>query len=202
MSDALLMIFIKNPKPGKAKTRLAATLGDEEALRVYLLLMEHTRNIAFPLGTDVKVFYSDFVDEDDMWDNDRFQKGVQYQGQLGERIQAAFADGFQSGYQRICIIGSDCYALTTGILEEAFDALATNDMVIGPTFDGGYYLLGMNSLFPEAFHNKEWSTASVFEATMADAREHGKQVAVLQKLSDIDHEEDLAKTDIEFKTKD
>jgi uncharacterized protein len=187
----LLIIFYRNPEIGKVKTRLAATLGDAKALAIYLYLAAHTRTITENILVDKVVFYSHHVDKEDNWDNDRFQKQLQWGKNLGERMLHAIRDGFRSGYDSICIIGTDCFELTSLIVEEAFAKLQSFDTVIGPATDGGYYLLGMNRFHGELFKNKFWSTHSVREATLHDISVLGLTFFELPVLTDVDEEKDL-----------
>ncbi len=187
----LLLIFVKNPQLGKVKTRLAATVGNRQALRIYLKLLERTRAITLPLSYDKMVCYTPEVLTDDRWDNEHYRKILQSNGDLGVRMQHAFEHGFAQGYQRVCIIGSDCYELSTAVIEQAFEQLATHDVVIGPSTDGGYYLLGMNRLYPALFTNKAWSTASISEATIRDLKQLQLRYFELPSLTDVDEEDDL-----------
>ena len=187
----LLLIFVKNPRLEKVKTRLAATVGNQEALRIYLKLLERTRAVTLPLAVDKMVCYTPKVIDNDLWDNEHYQKVRQSEGDLGERMYQAFEQGFARGYQRICIIGSDCYELTTSVIEQAFAQLAAHDVVIGPSTDGGYYLLGMNRLHPALFTNKAWSTASVKDATVRDLEQRQLRWFELPVLTDVDEEADL-----------
>ena len=193
MNQQLLLIFTKNPELGKVKTRLAKTIGDQKALEVYQYLLEHTQNITLDLSnTDKAVFYSKFVDTTDLWEAANYQKQVQQGEGLGERMNNAFVWGFDQRYRSIIIIGSDCIEITQAIVEEAFQALQTQDFVIGPAKDGGYYLLGMNALHSQVFENKTWSTASVFQDTVQDLKAISNKIHYLPQLSDVDTEEDLA----------
>ena len=103
----------------------------------------------------------------------------------------AFGEGFNNGYQSICIIGSDCFELNSKIILQAFETLTKNDVVMGPAKDGGYYLLGMNRLHREVFKNKTWSTDSVSTETISDFKELGLTYDLLDVLSDVDEEKDL-----------
>jgi len=188
---SLLIIFYRNPELGKVKTRLAATLGDAKALAIYLYLAAHTRTITENLALDKAVFYSHYVDTEDNWNNDLYQKHIQSGIDLGERMLHAFRNGFKSGYDSICILGTDCYELTSGTIKEAFAKLQSYDAVIGPAKDGGYYLLGMNTLHVEFFKNKLWSSDSVREATIHDFNNLGLKYYELPVLTDIDEERDL-----------
>jgi rSAM/selenodomain-associated transferase 1 len=104
----------------------------------------------------------------------------------------AFTEAFAAGARRVVIIGTDCPGLTASLLRQAFDQLATHDLIVGPATDGGYYLLGMSQLHAEVFANKQWSTATVLADTLADAARLGLDVAQLPTLSDIDSARDLA----------
>ena len=187
----LLMVFVKNVVPGQVKTRLAASIGAENAMKVYQLLLAHTLNSAKMLPCDKVVYYSNYLEEDDSWSKAGFRQCVQEGPDLGEKMLNAFRSAFEEGYSRVVIIGSDCYQLRTAHLEEAFASLAASDVVIGPAHDGGYYLLGMKSLHERLFKNKQWSSALVFSSTMQDIRHLKASCHVLATLSDVDNESDL-----------
>lgn len=189
--DSLLIVFYRNPEPGKVKTRLAASIGEAKAYSIYLLLCEHTRNITENLPMQKTLYYSDFVDTDDIWSKDVYRKFLQSGADLGERMETAFRTGFSSGFKSICIIGTDCLELSGKIITEAFRKLLTHDVVIGPAVDGGYYLLGMNRLHPALFRNKSWSTDNVLAQTLYDIRLLGLRCWQLEVLNDIDRVEDL-----------
>ncbi|GAB5524564.1 MAG: TIGR04282 family arsenosugar biosynthesis glycosyltransferase [Roseivirga sp.] len=191
MNKSLLIIFAKNPELGKVKTRLAATVGNEVALAIYFQLLQKTREVTESLKHDKVVYYSNHLEEGDLWREDIFRKAVQSDGDLGERMKGAFTDAFEQGYERVCIIGSDCMDISTEIIEEAFGKLHNRDAVIGASQDGGYYLLGMSKLMPELFDNKAWSTDEVFVATIEDFIRLGLDHAELPVLNDIDTEKDL-----------
>ena len=192
MSDKkLLLLFVRNPELGKVKTRLAAAVGPEKALDIYIRLLRHTRQITQNLPVQKRVYYADWVAENDKWPKEQYQKRLQPPGDLGEKMEAAFAAAFAEGYASVVIIGSDCLQLTPAILQQAYHELTQHDVVIGPALDGGYYLLGMNRLHRELFRNKRWSTAHVFPNTLQDIRTLQLSYALLPRLSDVDHVEDL-----------
>ena len=114
----------------------------------------------------------------------------QVSGNLGERMQAAFLDAFQTGANRVVLIGTDIPQVRTDHLEQAFDALAKNDLVIGPSTDGGYWLIGTNRPV-DLFKGIQWSTDAVFGQTLALAKEQGLRAKALSPLKDIDTVEDL-----------
>lgn len=188
---SLLIIFYKNPKPGKVKTRLAATVGDAKALNIFEKLALHTKNITGNLAMDKIVFYSEAIDLMDIWPNATYLKAMQQGDDLGERMKNAFVAGFETGYNSICIIGTDCYELTGHIICQGFEGLQSADAVIGPARDGGYYLLGLNEPHASIFDNKNWSTESVLPDTLADFKTLGLSYAKLQELRDVDTEDDL-----------
>jgi rSAM/selenodomain-associated transferase 1 len=189
MSENLLLVFTRNPALGKVKTRLAKTVGDKKALKIYTFLLERTRDIAAKVAADKAVYYSVKIRENDIWDATIFQKHQQVGEDLGVRMLHAFKNGFETGYKKVLIIGSDLYDLTAEIIANAFLALDKNDFVIGPAEDGGYYLLGMNSLEEKIFKNKNWGTATVRKNTLEDLMD--KKVFLLAPLNDVDVFEDI-----------
>jgi hypothetical protein len=191
VQNNLLMVFAKNPDLGKVKTRLAKTIGPEKALAVYLKLLEHTHAVADKIFADKAVFYSDRVEEFDILDYYKFPKFLQKGDDLGERMDRAFGEAFAQGYQKVVIIGSDCYELTSEIVSEAFDLLETYNVVLGPAKDGGYYLLGMDRHYSHLFRNKNWSTPDVLLDTLLDIKKMKKSYTLLPTLNDIDEEKDL-----------
>lgn len=190
-TEGLLMVFVKNPKRGQVKTRLAKTVGDEKALQVYRVLLDHTITIARRVNFDKAIFYSDYIDETDMWRKAKFSQLVQEGNDLGERMYNAFKYAFFKKYKNVVIIGSDCLELNEHIITEAFDILKKNEVVIGPAKDGGYYLLGMRKLYKELFINKQWSTENVLLDTLLDIAQLNISMKLLPTLSDIDEEKDL-----------
>lgn len=194
----LLIVFIKNPELGKVKTRLAKTMGERKALEIYKSLLSHTHTITRIVNTDKALFYSDYVDHSDEWEDALYFKKVQKGNSLGERMQNAFAWAFEQHYSSVCIIGSDCYELTTACIESAFQKLAKAEVVIGPSFDGGYYLLAMRSLLPFLFKNKRWSTGTVFKDTIQDIETHHLSASLLEVLHDVDVESDLKMTALNY----
>lgn len=186
-----LIIFVRHPELGKVKTRLAATIGNEATLTIYKKLLQHTFDISNAADCDKHVFYSTTVVENDLWNGDRFFKDLQENSDLGSRMKAAFRKLFQKGYKRVCIIGSDCYELSANIIEDAFQRLDENDLVIGPAKDGGYYLLAMKEDVKNVFQNIEWSTEKVLKQTIEVAQQKGYSYSLLPELSDVDIIEDV-----------
>lgn len=190
-SDTLLLIFIKNLELGKVKTRLAKTIGDEKALEVYKDLLKHTHKITFPLQCDKAIFYSNFIEKEDIWENNIYQKFQQAGESLGERMATAFEKAFEMNYKQVGIIGSDCAELQTQILEKGLNSLQNKDFSIGPAKDGGYYFLGMSKFQKIVFENKTWSQENVFQDTIQDFKNLNASFEILETLSDVDYEADL-----------
>lgn len=185
----LLLIFTRNPELGKCKTRLAATIGDTEALKIYQFLLNHTVNITKNLELEKYVYYSEAIWEDDIWSVPAFKKKLQQGKDLGARMSKAFDDGFDSGFQKIMVIGSDMFDLSESDIESAFTSLETSDYVIGPAEDGGYYLLGMKKKTPRLFENKEWGQETVLSATLKDLE--NERHKLLEIKNDIDLYDDI-----------
>ncbi|TNE56444.1 MAG: glycosyltransferase [Bacteroidetes bacterium] len=186
----ILLIFIKNPRLGRVKTRLARTVGATRALQIYRQLLEHTRLAALAVQAERWVYYSEQVEAQDIWEDTVFRKFSQSGSDLGYRMASAFADAFRTGATRAVIIGSDCPELSGSFLESAFSALEEVDFVLGPAADGGYYLLGMNTPAPWIFEDIRWSTASVLAHTLKKIQAAGMTYTLLPELSDIDTEAD------------
>lgn len=189
MSKNLLLIFTRNPELGKVKTRLAKTIGDEPALNIYKFLLNHTKEVTQDLNCDKAVYYSVKVRNNDIWDTSNYQKHQQNGDDLGIRMKNAFQEAFNKNYEKVLIIGSDLYDLKPNHINEAFEKLNSNDVVIGPAEDGGYYLLGMKELHSEVFKNKAWGTSTVRQNTLNDLQ--NDSVHLLETLNDVDVFDDI-----------
>lgn len=188
-SKSALIIFTRNPELGKCKTRLAKTIGNESALEIYKHLLKHTAETAKNVSVDRYVFYSEAIQKEDIWNSDFFKKKLQEGSDLGQRMENAFSELFQLGYEKVLIIGSDLLDLNAEIISEGFQKLNKNDYVLGPAEDGGYYLFGMKQLHPKVFKNKAWGTESVCKDTLDDLQ--NEDVHLLEILNDIDTFEDI-----------
>ncbi|WP_445381174.1 TIGR04282 family arsenosugar biosynthesis glycosyltransferase [Robiginitalea sp. IMCC43444] len=190
-STSALLIFTRNPELGKCKTRLAATVGEQAALEIYIYLLKHTAAICTEAkGADKYVYFSEKLGEGTLWDPLQFQFKVQEGNGLGERMNNAFSRAFREGYQKVVIIGSDLLDLSSEDIETAFEKLDENEIVIGPASDGGYYLLGMKTLHPGLFQGKDWGSDSVLKDTLEDLREI--DYFLLPVRNDIDRYEDIS----------
>ena len=184
-----LIIFVRNPELGKVKTRLAREAGDQKALDIYIALLDHTRKVCLQFNVNKYVFYQGEINNQDDWDCLIFNKQLQTEGDLGKKMMSAF-DYVLSREEKAVIIGSDCPQISTQIIEKAFESLSTSDIVIGPSVDGGYYLLGMKNVHPFLFENMEWSTSEVFSETKKRIEHLGLTSTVIDRLSDVDYLKD------------
>lgn len=186
-----IILFVRNPELGKVKTRLASEIGDAAALKVYIELLAHTHTNTCNLPCDKFVFYADSIGQADIWEDKIYFKQLQVGNDLGERMLNAFQHLFDKGYEKVVIIGSDCPGLTYQLIENAFDLLNAENVVIGPAVDGGYYLLGMSFMVEELFKNKKWSTNSVLTDSLNTLTQETIQYSLLPVLQDIDTKADI-----------
>jgi len=195
MDDRCLLFFIKNPEKGKVKTRLASAMGHEMAVKLYrrfLLEMLSTLN----RGTFL--FYLCFYPGDSLndlkhWLGDHYLYTPQNGENLGERMKNGFMEAFAIGFKRVVLIGSDIPDLSLEFIEEAFHSLQEKDAVIGPSLDGGYYLIGFKdkTFSLQVFKGIPWSTERVFDETMKVLKQGSLAVHTLPPLRDIDTIDDL-----------
>ena len=166
-NKSLLLVFAKNPILGKVKTRLAKSIGKEKALEIYKNLLKKTASVLKTLEVDIHLYYSDYIEKDDFFSTVSSQKKTQTGKQLGERMSNAFRESLIS-YDKVVIIGTDLWTLEIQDIKNAFKALEHHAAVIGPSTDGGYYLLGLTEFMPRIFLNKQWGTSNVLPNTLND----------------------------------
>lgn len=182
-----LVVFLKAPRPGAVKTRLAGALGPDAACAAYRRLVEALLANLTPLPRVELCFTpAEAAPEIQPWVRPGWLTCPQTDGDLGERLHAAFTEHFESDALHVVIIGSDCPDVTAQDIEEAWLALEGHDVVLGPALDGGYWLIGLRAPQPTLFAGIPWSTDRVFGETMCRAREAGLRVALLRELADVD----------------
>lgn len=192
-----IMVFLKYPRKGEVKTRLAETVGHEIATDIYKNLCEITFEQCLLLqkneAVDILLFCASDKDigKVNEWTNNNFISKSQSGDNLGVRLHNAFEHVFYEGYNKCVVIGTDAPEISANIIEQAFIALDNNDYVIGEAQDGGYYLLGMKEYNPKIFEEISWSTNTVYKRTTEIIYSLNKTVFNLPILIDIDREEDL-----------
>jgi hypothetical protein len=191
MSSPQTVLFVRAPRRGTVKTRLARSLGEDNALEAYRALLTVTCDALRGLGNvELRVTPDDGIPELEPWRQAGWTLAPQGTGSLGERLAAAVEIHCRNGATSVVIIGSDCPDITAQDIGNAHNALATDDVVLGPATDGGYWLIGLRSPTVGVFDNIAWSTESVLQQTRARAASLGLSVATLRQLDDIDTHED------------
>jgi uncharacterized protein len=184
-------LFVKSPRLGKAKTRLARDIGAARAALIYCALVEH-QAAEIPVDWRVAVYFAPSNAEEDMkiWLAPQLQNGMRFvpqcDGDLGQRLVTAVRREFDNGSERVYLIGGDCPALSRDYFFEADRALSDNDIVLGPSQDGGYVLLALKGPHEILFRDIDWSTPAVLQQTLAAARRQTLSVCLLRPLVDID----------------
>lgn len=190
-----LIVFAREPLPGRVKTRLASAIGDSAAAELYEAMLQDVLSVCSRVNQIDTVVFWDCAEDSMPLLESRFscRSGRQADGNLGQRMQNAFNEMFDRGYEICCIIGSDCPDLPAASLTDAFSMLESGgtDAVFGPSLDGGYYLLGLRSMIPGLFENIAWSTDVVLRQSLAAAKEAGLTTSLLNTWQDIDTLEDL-----------
>jgi len=188
MNKNLLIVFSKNPILGKVKTRLAKSIGEKKALLVYKQLIKKTIDVLIDFEDDIAIFHTNKIAHENIWNFTKYQK-IQKGKDLGARMKNAFEWGFNIGYNKILIIGTDLWDLEKKILINSYNGLENNDVVFGPALDGGYYLLGLKKMINSIFDHKSWGSENVMKNTLKKIKR--KKIYFLRKLNDIDDIEDL-----------
>jgi len=184
-----LIVFAREPAEGKVKTRLAKNLSAQDVARLYTAFVKDVLAVAQQARCDQRfIFYA--ADDGSIPFLKAFE-GVftlqaQYGNDLGERMLHAFSLCQNNGFNRVVIIGTDCLTLSADDIELAFSQLGQNDCVLGPSRDGGYYLIGLKEPDPRIFQGIEWSTDKVLSQTCFHLKAMQKQIDLLSEREDID----------------
>jgi rSAM/selenodomain-associated transferase 1 len=192
--NAALLVFAKVPRPGRVKTRLTPALTPTEAARLYTAFLRDTMRQSRRLsGADVRLYLAPSLPDGDI---DGVPADVTLHEQagdgLGERMKGAFKDTLRDGYERVIVVGSDHPTLPLSFLQEAVRALDDSEsLCLGPTEDGGFYLLGMSAFYPQLFDDMSYSHSGVFADTLVRAEQTDAQITVLPQWYDVDTPEDL-----------
>ena len=188
-NNPLVLVFCKNQILGKVKSRLALKVGQKKAFLIYSELVNKTASIVNSLSVEVHLYYSDYIEENDNFNPSKVKKFIQKGNNLGDRIINALNISFKK-FSPVVIIGSDLWKLEISDIEDAFRILKNKNIVIGPSTDGGYYLIGMNYLDTKIFENKNWGQESVLNDTIRDIDDE-TNIHLLDEKTDIDTYEDL-----------
>ncbi len=190
-----VVLFVRAPQMGKVKTRLAKKVGAEIALDLYKKFTEDLINTLTIVGSAVSIHYHPSESRSQLiqWLGPSFDYYPQSGNNLGRRMEHAFCRSFEMGFNSVLLVGSDLPDLPVSFFHDAFIHLKTDDAVIGPSIDGGYYLIGFTdrTFFPEIFLNISWRSPLVLEQTLDRFREHRDSVHLLPQWRDIDDFEDL-----------
>jgi rSAM/selenodomain-associated transferase 2/rSAM/selenodomain-associated transferase 1 len=196
-----LIVFTRFPEPGKTKTRLIPALGARGAARLQRQMTEHLMATAAKLsnrpGLAVEVCHEGGnTGLMQGWLGSQFAYRPQGTGDIGRRMLRAFEDAFQDGTGRAVIMGSDIPQISAHIIQQAFEGLQKNELVLGPAHDGGYYLIGMKNSIPaetchRLFEGINWGTGSVLSQTVQTAGESELRFILLDPLGDVDSPGDL-----------
>lgn len=188
-----LLIFLKYPTPRQVKTRLAQVVGDEGAADIYRACVEVTveRLRRFQRDTMLYVDPPEALERVRSWLGAGWALRPQQGSTLGERLAEATCEAFDAGAKQVVVIGTDSPWLQSAQIEAAFTALRQRDVVLGPTDDGGYYLIGLSQPAPRLFDGVAWSSPRVFIQTERKARALGLRTHALAVGYDLDYLDDL-----------
>ena len=198
MEDNAIVVFTRYPEPGQTKTRLIPALGEEGAANFHKnLMIKILGTVVNYTSGDSSEFIVSFSDSD----LDKIKKLLgpdlnyckQREGHLGQKLKGCFKQIFKNDYKKALIIGSDIPEIGPQHLEIASKKLDTHEIVLGPAYDGGYYLIGMtaSSFSPRIFENIEWGGSTVLENTLDRIKTLNQDYYLLPELKDIDTPEDL-----------
>lgn len=195
-----LKVFLKAPRAGLVKTRLAASVGHGPAAAIYRRLLLHLLLQLRPIPAIDLVFAPpDARPEIEPWRlNPAWNCLPQTGGDLGSKLAAAFQEAFDQGVGKVAIIGSDCPFATPGDVEAAWAGLEEHDLVLGPAEDGGYWLVALRAPHPPLFEGIAWSTGRVMEQTLARASRLGLKSHLLRSLPDVDTLEDWRRVEAQI----
>ncbi len=192
MPDRALAIMAKAPRPGHVKTRLAGALAADEVLALYECLIEDTLRLARSVRTDALAVVCPAADVNDI---ERWLLGIEVAAQRGEGLAAGLTSVFRifgaRGYRRVVALAGDSPHLDRATVEDAFRRLDDADVVVGPTIDGGYYLVGAGAVDGELFDGGRLGTESALDSLLTRARERGLRVAFTDEAYDVDEKDDL-----------
>lgn len=191
-----IVCFMKYPRKGQVKTRLAKTVGESVALSLYRQMLDEVTAVLKSLSDDfsAELCYAGANEAEMKESYDEFEIAEQIEGDLGEKLQARLAKHFNESDEAICFIGSDCVDIDEALFAQSQELFSLGkDLVIGPSDDGGYYLIALRRNYQYIFEGIDWSTERVFQQTIEKAIDHDLELAVLDQKIDLDTFEVLPK---------
>jgi uncharacterized protein len=188
MKETLLILFIRNAISGKLHPTISRIAGEENALDAYMRMLGHLEAITGYLPCEKLVLYSDIVEVHDVFDPETFSKEIQSGGSKGERLADAFSSAFKRGYSRVVLVMGECMEMGQAHIIEAFESLIDSRVVVGPSEEGAYYLLGMREYCPELFEGKDWEGEDVFLDTMLDLQRSNIPYRLLDTLPEVSYQ--------------
>lgn len=195
MKKTGVLIFIKYPFFGEVKSRLSINFGKNLTVTLYQKFVQDSLEMLKRTNYSVIICYypQDRIIEFKKWLGNKFEFIPQEGNNLGERLKNCFIKGFELGYNNLVVIGSDSPDLSEKIIHESIEKLNDYETVIGPSEDGGYYLIGFTnqSFSQKVFDNINWSTSGVFEETIYKLKSERKKIFILEKWHDVDTIQDL-----------
>jgi len=201
LANRTLVIMAKAPRLGSVKTRLAESLSMQAVTELYGCLLNDTITLTQALDHVEIAIMCPACDIDDL--SRAVAKTVRIVPQTGQGLAAGLASVFNhfatSGQQRVIAFNSDSPHLPAAILETAFDALEARDLVVGPTHDGGYYLVGARASHSDLFASDGMGTANALEALLTRACALGLSVHLTDPFYDIDVRDDLTRLAAELR---
>lgn len=193
MTDTCILLFIKYPTPGRVKTRLGEVIGPDAAAGLYKCFVEDMLKGLGKVGATIRICY---LPEDDAdieprlreWLGEGYGLYPQQGADLGERMKGAMQLAFADGFDRVVLLGSDIPDFPPELVHKALLDLDRMDAVVGPAYDGGYYLIGFRRemFFPEVFDGIVWGEADVFRPTVERIRRKGLELLRLPDWNDVD----------------
>ncbi len=195
-NDNVIIVFTREPEAGKTKTRLMPYFSPEQCAHLHMCMLRDIFREIRKTDADIVVAYScDDGKEPAFLKKTMGRKAVfirQRGADIGARMQNAMDDVFRLGYGKAVLMGTDIPEIKAESIDAAFSLLDVSDTVIGPTGDGGYYLIGMKSLHPEAFNVKTYGISTVFDETVASLAAAGLAAEKAHTYADIDTPDDIA----------
>lgn len=190
----VVIAFVKEPTPGRVKTRLCPPLTHAQAAMLYSAFAQDVMTALGGIASaEIEVGYDARPDASGpSWLGPDVRWFPQHGADLGERMSNAFERAFARGARRVVVVGSDIPEFEAGLIDDAFEALRTRSLVLGPADDGGYCLIGLSAPCPELFRSISWSTSEALDQTLYRAGRLGLSQALLPSCRDVDTAEDLS----------